>query len=285
GGQFARTITHGTPYAQSLIDDFSVPGKVPHIAISVDMLDTGIDVPDVVNLVFFKPVRSKSKFWQMFGRGTRLRPDLFGPGQHKGDFLLFDFCGNLEFFGQDLPGSEGSVQKSLAQRLFVARVGLITALDRTKGDGPLRSSAADHLHQVVAGMNLDNFLVRPHRGMVERYAERSAWDVLTVQEAGDVVEELAGLPSAVRDEDEDAKRFDLVILRRQLAQLEGDALLTERLRGTVQQVAVALLGKTAIPSVAAQAELLEGGGDGLPARAREPCGPAAPASQPATDAR
>ena len=257
GGEFARTITHGTPYAQSLIDDFSIPGKAPHIAISVDMLDTGIDVPDVVNLVFFKPVRSKSKFWQMIGRGTRLRPDLFGPGQHKEDFLVFDFCGNLEFFGQDLPGSEGSVQKSLAQRLFVARVGLITALDRTKGDGPLRSSAADHLHQVVAGMNLDNFLVRPHRGMVERYAERSAWDVLTVQEAGDVVEELAGLPSAVRDEDEDAKRFDLVILRRQLAQLEGDALLAERLRGTVQQVAVALLGKTAIPSVAAQAELLE----------------------------
>ena len=71
------------------------------------MLDTGIDVPEVVNLVFFKMVRSKSKFWQMIGRGTRLCPDLFGPGADKEDFFVFDFCGNLEYFSQDLPGSEG----------------------------------------------------------------------------------------------------------------------------------------------------------------------------------
>ncbi len=77
------------------------------------MLDTGIDVPEVVNLVFFKMVRSKSKFWQMIGRGTRLCPDLFGPGEDKKDFLVFDFCGNLEYFSQDLPGSRGSTQKSL----------------------------------------------------------------------------------------------------------------------------------------------------------------------------
>lgn len=257
GGHFARTITHGTPYAQSLIDDFSTPGKAPHIAISVDLLDTGIDVPEIVNLVFFKVVRSKSKFWQMIGRGTRLCPDLYGPGQDKQDFLVFDFCGNLEFFQQDLPGSEGSIQKSLAQRLFEARVGLITALDQAKGDSSLRASAADLLHQVVAGMNLDNVIVRPYREWVERYAERGAWDELTPEEAGSVVDQLAGLPSATRDDDEDAKRFDLVVLRRQLADLEGDTVLAERLREVVQQVAVALLGKTSIPSVAARAELLE----------------------------
>ena len=107
-GHFARVITHGTPYAQSLIDDFSIKDKAPHIAISVDMLDTGIDVPEVVNLVFFKMVRSKSKFWQMIGRGTRLCPDLFAPGEDKSDFLVFDFCGNLDYFSQDLPGSQGS---------------------------------------------------------------------------------------------------------------------------------------------------------------------------------
>ena len=111
-------------YAQSLIDDFSTTDKAPHIAISVDMLDTGIDVPEVVNLVFFKLVRSKTKFWQMIGRGTRLRPDLFGPGQTRQNFYVFDFCGNLEFFSQDLPGSEGSLQKSLNQRLFETRLGL-----------------------------------------------------------------------------------------------------------------------------------------------------------------
>ncbi|MEI2672381.1 MAG: helicase-related protein [Marmoricola sp.] len=133
-GHFARVITHGTPYAQSLIDDFSIKDKAPHIAISVDMLDTGIDVPEVVNLVFFKMVRSKSKFWQMIGRGTRLCPDLFGPGEDKQDFLVFDFCGNLEYFSQDLPGSQGQTQKSLSQRLFEARLGLVTALGDDEPD-------------------------------------------------------------------------------------------------------------------------------------------------------
>lgn len=271
GGQFARVITHGTSYAQSLIDDFSVTEKAPHIAISVDMLDTGIDVPDVVNLVFFKLVRSKTKFWQMIGRGTRLRPDLFGPGQHKQNFYVFDFCGNLEYFSQDLPGSEGSLQKSLNQRLFETRLGLITAIDHawppqqpdpaegqgTETERGLRVDVAWSLHQTVAGMNLDNFLVRPHRRLVEEYAHWSAWNALSPQTAGDVAEQLAGLPSAHKDDDEDAKRFDMLILRRQLAQLEGDVMAAERLREQIQNIATGLLNQTAIPSVAAQKVLLE----------------------------
>ena len=116
-------------YAQSLIDDFSIKDKAPHIAISVDMLDTGIDVPEVVNLVFFKLVRSKTKFWQMIGRGTRLCPDLFGPGEDKEDFYVFDFCRNLEFFNADPPTADGRVAASLAERLFAARLALLTGLD------------------------------------------------------------------------------------------------------------------------------------------------------------
>ncbi len=254
GGQFARVITHGTPYAQSLIDDFTIEDKAPHIAISVDMLDTGIDVPEVVNLVFFKMVRSKSKFWQMIGRGTRLSPDLFGPGEDKKDFLVFDFCGNLEFFSQDLPGSQGQLQKSLTQRLFESRLGLVTAL---KGSEPgLRSSTIGALHKFVAGMNLDNFVVRPHRKSVEEFANDDAWAALTPDKTAALLG-LAGLPSSERDDDEDAKRFDLLVLRRQLAQLDGDVVLAERLRETIQQITAALLGKATIPSVAEQAELLE----------------------------
>jgi len=270
-GSFARVITHGMSYAQSLIDDFSTPGKAPHIAISVDMLDTGIDVPEVVNLVFFKPVRSKTKFWQMIGRGTRLRPDLFGPGKDKTNFYVFDFCGNLEYFSQNLPGSEGSLQKSLNQRLFETRLGLITALDHTcppkepdpsAGQGTetergLRVDVAWSLHQSVVGMNLDNFLVRPHRKLVETYAAWPSWSALTIEAADDVSEHLAGLPSSFKDDDEDAKRFDLLILRRQLAQLQGDAVAAERLREQIQEIATGLLGQTAIPSVAAQQELLD----------------------------
>ncbi|MDH6681027.1 type I restriction enzyme R subunit [Rhodococcus sp. LBL1] len=255
-GHFARVITHGTPYAQSLIDDFSIKDKPPHIAISVDMLDTGIDVPEVVNLVFFKMIRSKSKFWQMIGRGTRLCPDLFGPGQDKQDFLVFDFCGNLEYFNQDLPGSEGSTQKSLSQRIFESRLGLVTTLDKAGTEADLRASTAEALHTFVAGMSLDNVLVRPYRKAVEHFAAHDAWDTLTSDNA-EVALSLAGLPTAAKDPDEDAKRFDLLILRRQLAQLQGEAVTAEQVRETVQAIASALLGKTTIPSVAQQAVLLE----------------------------
>ena len=134
-GHFARVITHETgPYAQTLIDDFSKKNAAPHIAISVDMLDTGIDVPEVVNLVFFKPVRSKTKFWQMMGRGTRLCPDLFGPGQDKEFFRVFDYCQNLEFFGANPELKEASAAKSLSERLFAARLDLVRALDEKHGE-------------------------------------------------------------------------------------------------------------------------------------------------------
>ncbi len=127
-GEFARTITYRTEYAQSLIDAFSAKDKAPHLAISVDMLDTGIDIPEIVNLVFFKLVRSKTKFWQMLGRGTRLCPDLFGPGDDKTKFRLFDYCGNLEYFSQDPPTTEGSVDR-------VAREAAVRAADGG-GRGP-----------------------------------------------------------------------------------------------------------------------------------------------------
>lgn len=267
-GTFARVITHSTERAQSLIDDFSITDKAPHIAISVDMLDTGIDVPDVVNLVFFKDVRSKSKFWQMIGRGTRLRPNLFGPGQDKENFYVFDCCRNLEFFNQDLPGTQGSLQKSLNQRLFETRLGLVTALDSavpgtnppeghgTESERGLRVDTAWSLHKIVVGMNLDNVLVRPHRRLVEQYAQWPAWSSLTQEAASDVATQLAGLPSSELDNDEQAKRFDLLILRRQLAQLDGDAVAAERIRTKVQDIAEELLTKTSIPSVAAQQALL-----------------------------
>lgn len=271
-GHFARVITHGTSHAQSLIDDFSVADKAPHIAISVDMLDTGVDVPEVVNLVFFKLVRSKTKFWQMIGRGTRLCPDLFGPGQNKQNFYVFDYCGNLEYFSQDLPGSPGSTQKSLNQKLFETRLGLITALDHlqppkdpdpaegqgTESDRGLRVDVAWSLHRIVAGMTLDNFLVRPHRRLVEQYAQWEPWaGVLSSETATDVGNSLSGLPSTHKDDDEDAKRFDMLVLRRQLAQLEGDAPAAERLREKIQDIASGLLNQTTIPSVAAQQELLD----------------------------
>ncbi len=259
-GHFARTITFKTEYAQSLIDDFTVKDKAPHIAVSVDMLDTGIDVPEVVNLVFFKRVRSKTKFWQMIGRGTRLCPDLFGPGEHKRDFFVFDCCENVAYFNQDLPAAEGSLSPSLAQRLFGERLELVLALDAHgdagEGERVLRQDTAGALHEQVAGMNPDNFLVRPHRRLVEHYSERPAWDSLTPEDAAEVGSELADLPTSERDEDEAAKRFDLLMLGLQLRRLRPEPG-EERLRRQVQEIAAGLLEQTTIPVIREQEELLE----------------------------
>jgi len=274
-GAFARVVTFKTEYVQSLIDDFSNKDKAPHIAISVDMLDTGIDVPEVVNLVLFKLVRSKTKFWQMLGRGTRLCQDLFGPGQHKEFFYLFDYCQNLEFFSQDIPGTEGYAAESLAKRLFDARLELIAALDGRskevlaaavreatavygdpKTEEEVRRVVAELLQREVASMNLDNFIVRPHRRLVEKYAKPEAWAVLVTEAVAELSHQVAGLPTEVDPENEEAKRFDLLALSLQLALLRADPAF-ERMRDRVKEIAGLLAEKDAIPMVREQMPLIQ----------------------------
>src|SRR5664279_2530322 len=150
----------------------SVTDKDPFIAVSVDMLDTGIDVPEVVNLVFFKRVRSKTKFWQMIGRGTRLYPDLFGPGLDKEFFYVFDYCENLEFFNANPQGlPDAPLQNSIKQKIFKRRLQLVTSLqndgEANEPQEHLRNDLLDQMHEAIQCMNPDNFLVRPHRRYVE----------------------------------------------------------------------------------------------------------------------
>ncbi|MFN3869752.1 MAG: DEAD/DEAH box helicase family protein, partial [Hyphomicrobiaceae bacterium] len=275
-GEFARVITFKTEYAQSLIDNFSAKDKAPHIAISVDMLDTGIDVPEVVNLVFFKLVRSKTKFWQMLGRGTRLCPDLFGPGQHKEYFYVFDYCQNLEYFSQDIPATEGALGESLGKRLFKSRLELIAELDAREAaageskaeeprpvplghpasDSDVRAQIAVLLHKEVAAMNLDNFVVRPHRRIVEKYARPEAWARLGQAELSELAHEVAGLPAELDPESEEAKRFDLLMVSLQLALLRSEPGF-QRLRDRVREIAALLGEKSAIPMVQAQMEIIQ----------------------------
>lgn len=263
GGDHAQVITHASSYAQSLIDDFSQPAKTPHIAISVDMLDTGIDVPEVLNLVLFKEVHSKTKFWQMIGRGTRLAPGVFGgtgdpAHDDKTGFRVFDFCGNLDYFRLDPADSAASVPLSLGHRLFATRAALVSRISSDGPDTEVRAAAAAWLRDFVAGVPSDSFLARPHRALIERYRDAAAWHApVSGIEAADLANALGPLPTAVTDDDEQAKRFDLVVLRRELAQLEGDDTVARRTRGIVQQIARLLLEKQAIPQVAAQAALLE----------------------------
>lgn len=275
-GEFARVITFKTEYAQSLIDNFSQKDKAPHIALSVDMLDTGIDVPEVVNLVFFKLVRSKTKFWQMLGRGTRLCPELFGPGQHKQCFYLFDYCQNLEYFSQNPATTDGALGESLGKRLFTARLELIGELDRQEAaiyplkaaqptvappgqpesDVEVRAQIAALLHREVAAMNLDNFVVRSRRRVVEKYVKPEAWNVLSAEALTELAHEVAGLPAELDAEAEEAKRFDLLILKLQLARLRALRGF-ERLRDQVKAIAGLLEEKSAIPMVRDRMALIQ----------------------------
>ena len=258
-GHFARLIDFQVTYAQSLIDEFQPAREDPHIAVSVDMLDTGIDVPEVVNLAFFKVVRSKTKFWQMIGRGTRLSADLFGPGRDKKNFRIFDYLSNLEYFSMNPDAVDGWLPESLGKRLFTSRVELVVAIDELQnageGEKTLRREVAELLRNEVAAMNLDNFVVRPKRQIVERFAVAAAWDDLTTEAVSELTGGVAGLPSSVMDEDEDAKRFDLLLLQMQLALLNHEAGFA-RMQAKVMEIGSLLEEKSAIPIVAAQLVLL-----------------------------
>ena len=135
GGRFCQVIDNYDPRAEQLIDDFKGEGTNNDltIAISVDMLDTGIDIPAILNLVFAKPVKSPVKFWQMIGRGTRLCPDLFGPGYDKSIFRIFDHWGNFERFDMGYRPAEPTQSKSLMQLVFEERLMLAeTALHKSE---------------------------------------------------------------------------------------------------------------------------------------------------------
>jgi type I restriction enzyme R subunit len=258
-GQFARVIDFKVEYAQSLIDAFSTAEKTPHIAISVDMLDTGIDVPEVVNLLFFKPVRSKTKFWQMVGRGTRLCPDLYGPGKDKKNFYIFDVCGNLEFFNQQADTRSGGSAPGLNEKIFSLRVELIAELDRANSEDSLRNlrrETAEQLRARVAAMPIENFLVRNKRRLVEKYTDPAAWEELDIATQGELIHEVAGLPSVAADADLEAKQFDVLILNLQLAVLRVDARFDE-LKESVIELAGAIEEKQAIPMVLEQLPLIQ----------------------------
>ena len=272
-GHFARVVTYKTAYAQSIIDDFSAKEKMPHIAVSVDMLDTGIDVPEVVNLVFFKVVRSKTKFWQMLGRGTRLCKDLFAPGDDKKSFFVFDFCQNLEFFSQNPATSDGSSSEPLSARLFKGRLEMIARLDERQkysskvsepraktaighpSEEQLRDETAELLRERVAAMNIDNFVVRPQRQFVEKYIEAKAWQRLSDDDHAELGLRIANLPTQQADEEEEVKRFDYLVLRTQLSILQAKPDFSS-LKQKIQAIASALEDQVAIPAIKAEIMLI-----------------------------
>ena len=219
------------------------------------MLDTGIDIPEVANLVFFKPVYSRIKFWQMIGRGTRLCPDLFGPEMDKYDFRVFDFCFNFDFFREQPEGIEVGGGVPLGTRLFRSRVQLLTDVRATPEldpEGALAGALTTKLHGEVVAMNRENFIVRMQLEAVERFQQLVSWEQLTASDFEILQNEVAGLPSEVETDDIESRLFDLTTLKMQLALVEGDSGTFEQHRQRVVEIALLLEEKSAIPAVKAQ---------------------------------
>ncbi|EKP58437.1 DEAD/DEAH box helicase family protein [Acinetobacter baumannii] len=261
-GKFARVITHSTTYAQDLIDQFSdKKSTTPQIAISVDMLDTGIDVPEVVNLVFFKAVRSKVKFMQMIGRGTRLCEDLFAPDEHKKEFFIFDYCSNFEYFNENPDGAPVSTTEPLGQRLFKARLNILSLLnakdDETDELKAVQQDMRQSLQNEVKSMNNDNFIVKSELEHVEHFKNDDAWNNLDDLAIGTLREHISKLPNQLEPETLEAKLFDMLCYNLELAVLEKNNTAIQSYANKVIEIASKLESKENIPVVAEQIALIQ----------------------------
>ena len=228
-GTFAQRVICDDAYAQTVIDDFKMPEREPHIVVSVDMMDTGIDVPEAVNLVFFKKVRSKAKFWQMIGRGTRLCKGLSCLDQIDGEytdkrrFLIFDYCGNFEFFREHKEGYESRDTKTLSENIFGKQIRLIMALQESAFAGDdyqaWRSEIAGACQDRILELRPDLITVKLRMEYVEKYRKPEAFVFISESDRGELLSQLAPLVY-LKDTDEFAKRFDNFMYGLMLAHAE-----------------------------------------------------------------
>lgn len=257
GDDFCQLIDNTVNYAQSLIDTFEVRGKMPQIAVSVDMLDTGIDVPDILNLVFFKQVRSKIKFLQMIGRGTRLSEEIFDEGETPEDrakkfFYIFDWCGNFEFFGENPKGYEPMKSISLTQRLFDLRVDLAIALQHEQfQNDEVAKALHDEVKAILMGqvkeLNDKHISVREHWDIVDKYRKKETWVYLSNTDGIELKDVIA--PLLVNGTaNMGATKFDILMLNIELSQID-EAVNGDKSKLLVEKIANKLQEKASIKQV------------------------------------
>ena len=228
-GSFAQRVICDDSYAQTIIDDFKQPEKEPHIAVSVDMMDTGIDVPECVNLVFFKKVRSKAKFWQMIGRGTRLCKGLScvdqidGVYTDKRRFLIFDYCGNFEYFREHKEGYEARETKTLSENIFGKQIKITMALQESTFAGENYQTWRNELvvtcHKQVTVLNPELISVKLRMQYVEKYKKQDTFLSISEGDKGELLTQIAPLVQS-EETDEFAKRFDNFMYGLILAHIE-----------------------------------------------------------------
>jgi len=210
-GKFTQAVCHDIKFVDDVIDNFKDKVLYPQIAVSVDMLDTGIDVPEILNLVFFKKIRSKAKFWQMIGRGTRLCKDLFGPGIDKERFMIFDCYKNFEFFEVNVDGKEIKTTKSISESIFGAKVDIIKSLQhlnyQEKSLIEYRNNLIDDIITSILDINNNRFDVRMKGAIIDKYKKLDNYKALNEKDVQELKNIIAPLITYT-EEEELSKRFD-----------------------------------------------------------------------------
>ena len=222
---FARVIDNQVNYVSPLIEDFQNPNKMPQIAVSVDMLDTGIDIPEVLNLVFFKPVKSKIKFWQMIGRGTRLCKNLFGIDKHKQQFYIFDCCRNFEFFEENARGIEVQSVQSLTEKIYNLKLDLIVELENINYQSQeeyknYREELVEEFLKKITELNTNSFIVRNKAVYIDKFSNPDNWKHIDNISYMEIRENIIPILLS-EDSDELAKRFDNLVYGLQVGRITG----------------------------------------------------------------
>ena len=257
---FCQLVDYSVKYAQDLILKFKKRDKLPQIAVSVDMLDTGVDVPDILNLVFFKPVYSSIKYTQMVGRGTRLCPGIFEDGSDKKEFYIFDWCENFEFFKENKKGKVATQGITLAQRLFELKTDIAVILQHQKYQQEeftknLCQQLKDALYEQVSQLNEQQIAVRKVWACVDKWKKKERWTYVSELDALEMKQKLAPL-MMVEDDNGGKLRFDALMLNIELSTLEPEVKATNS-KNKVTKIAQRLQAKATIPAVKVRMPLLE----------------------------
>lgn len=249
---FCQLVDYSVKYAQDLILKFKKRDMLPQIAVSVDMLDTGVDVPDILNLVFFKPVYSKIKYVQMIGRGTRLCPGIFDDGSDKQCFYIFDWCENFEYFGDNTNGKVSKQTISLAERLFDLKTDIAVVLQHQQFQQEeftknLCQQLKDSLYEQVSQLNEQRIDVRKVWEFVDKWKKKDKWVYVSELDALELKEKLAPL-IVIEDDNNGCLRFDAMMLNIELARLQSKAGASNSMK-KVTKMALRLQTKASIPAV------------------------------------
>ena len=278
GNNYCKLIDNYVNYAGDLIEEFEIPDNDFRIAVSVDMMDTGVDVPEVTNLVFFKRVFSKIKFWQMIGRGTRLCKDLdvLSPCKdwfekkteeenstvytNKQGFYIFDFCDVFEFFGEHPEGKTPKQALSISQKIFETKVDLVLELQKAEHQNNeehvgFYQKYKSEILKIIRGFNRKLINVKTVLKYVDKYSLDETWNYISVVDVKEIKNYLTPLIEADSME-EKSHIFDLWILNMELEEIIGENDYTKAIT-KVTNIATALLDKTTIPQVKAKKDFIE----------------------------